>query len=281
MSFSSGPSFFERLAARFTGAKPRLPRLPSMDHMEGYLVPAKDPSLADKLTIVLDLDETIIYAREGPLFVRPGTKELFAFLKEHFEVIVWTAAVRPYAKVVIKNIDTVNATHHLIYRHNKWFTGQAGYRKDLSMLGRDLQTTLIVENTPDCVKGHEEHGVLVNDYIGGERQDNTIPSLLNLLQEMIEKRKEHPGLTVPELLTQSALLSRRGVPSDFGPPVNCHCLDWTQQFDLQKALRTNKDLVLTCSLPQHIFSNEDASEEKSTEEANDFAIGRNCDDAAQ
>ena len=46
-----------------------------------------------------------------------------------------------------------------------WFCCvQAGYAKDLALVGRDLNSVLIVENTPDCVRGHEENGILVSDY---------------------------------------------------------------------------------------------------------------------
>ena len=41
---------------------------------------------------------------------------------------------------------------------------KAGYAKDLALVGRDLNEVLIVENTPDCIRGHEENGILVSDY---------------------------------------------------------------------------------------------------------------------
>ena len=64
--YSSGsqPSLFEKMKARVTGQRLRQP---SMIHEAGRdLIPPKDAAMEGRMTIVLDLDETLIYAREGP-----------------------------------------------------------------------------------------------------------------------------------------------------------------------------------------------------------------------
>ena len=72
-----------------------------------HLVP---PPREDRYTVVLDLDETLIYARDGPLEVRPYFDEFLSLLDGCCEVIVWTAGERSYAKAVIRNID-----HHEVF----------------------------------------------------------------------------------------------------------------------------------------------------------------------
>lgn len=51
-----------------------------------------------------------------------------------------------------------------MYSPHSQYSQQAGYAKDLALVGRDLNNVLIIENTPDCVRGHEENGILVSDY---------------------------------------------------------------------------------------------------------------------
>jgi RNA polymerase II subunit A small phosphatase-like protein len=34
------------------------------------------------MTVVFDLDETLVYAREGSIYIRPGLNELFSMLKK-------------------------------------------------------------------------------------------------------------------------------------------------------------------------------------------------------
>ena len=237
-------SLFQRMKARVTAQPQPRGRAPSMvQDLDKDLVPPKNPALADRITVVLDLDETRIYAREGPLYARPGLDELLVFLKENCEAIVWTAGVKAYAQAVVRNVDRIEAIQHTVYRHKKWFTGCAGYNKDLSLLGRDLTTTLIVENTPDCVRGNETNGILVSDYEGGELEDNTLPGILLLLKDLVERRKKE-NITVQEYLTSSKILMKQRIPTDIGDTMYCYCLDINnaELFKLQKESRVNKDL---------------------------------------
>lgn len=241
-SQSSQPSLFEKMKARVTGQRLRQP---SMIHDMGrHLIPARDPAMEGRMTIVLDLDETLIYAREGPLYARPGIDELLAFLKENFEAVVWTAGVRAYAQAVVKNIDKISAIQHCVYRHKKWFTGVAGYNKDLTLLGRDMNNTIIIENTPDCLRGNEGNGILVADYEGGEHADDTLYCILALLRDLIEKRKTS-AMTAIEYVATSKFLMKQAVVTDLGDTIACFCLDANnpELFKALKDQRVNKDLA--------------------------------------
>lgn len=243
-------SLFQRMKARVSAQPtPQAPgggraRAPSMvQDLDKDLVPPKNPALADRITVVLDLDETLVYAREGPLYARPGLDELLQYLKDNCEAIVWTAGVKAYAQAVVRNVDRIEAIQHTVYRHKKWFTGCAGYNKDLTLLGRDLASTLILENTPDCVRGNETNGILVSDYEGGELEDNTLPGILLLLKDLVERRKKE-NISVPEYLTTSKILTKAKIPTDIGDTMYCYCLDINnpELFKLQKESRVNKDL---------------------------------------
>ncbi|KAG5492679.1 hypothetical protein JKF63_01258 [Porcisia hertigi] len=116
-----------------------------------------------RYTVVFDLDETVVYARNGPLYARAYLKDLFRFIKDDFEVIVWTAGERDYAKCVLEEINEDHIIEHLVYRHEKWFHGE-NYTKDLRQLGRDLNYTLMIENTPDCVRANPQNSIIVEDF---------------------------------------------------------------------------------------------------------------------
>ncbi|GET92776.1 hypothetical protein, conserved [Leishmania tarentolae] len=116
-----------------------------------------------RYTIVFDLDETVVYARDGPLYARAYLKDLFRFMKDDFEVIIWTAGERDYAKCILEEINEDHIIQHLVYRHEKWFR-EEDYTKDLRQLGRDLHYTLMIENTPDCVRANPENGIIVEDF---------------------------------------------------------------------------------------------------------------------
>eukprot|EP01002_Notosolenus_urceolatus_P001698 NODE_1443_length_1416_cov_20.761522_g1200_i0.p1 GENE.NODE_1443_length_1416_cov_20.761522_g1200_i0~~NODE_1443_length_1416_cov_20.761522_g1200_i0.p1 ORF type:complete len:274 (-),score=34.11 NODE_1443_length_1416_cov_20.761522_g1200_i0:328-1149(-) len=209
-------------------------RAPSMLHEPSrHMIPPKRKDDRTKVTVVLDLDETLIYAREGPLFCRPHLTELFELLGDKCETIVWTAGIRPYAQAVIKNIDKEGVVQHCIYRHSKWFSGEPGYAKDLGLVGRDLNKTLIIENTPDCVRGYEQNGILVPDYEGGEQPDATLLIVRQLISECCESH-----MTVPEFISQTPLLQKQWVPTEHGDNLLCYCVDASAfQYDRPKLNR--------------------------------------------
>ena len=197
-------------------------RVPSMEKTDRsqFCLPEQSPADRDKYVIVLDLDETLVWARAGPLFARPGLEEFFDACSEKCEVVVWTAGLRAYAQAIIRQIDKKGIIKHCVYRHSKWFTAQPGYRKDLAALGRNLDKVIIVENTPDCIRGYQQNGILVEDYEGGERADNTIPALTEMVRMLVAS-----GKTVPEFVTTCPLLNRGPVQTDLGPFIHAYQLN--------------------------------------------------------
>nr|CCC93587.1 conserved hypothetical protein [Trypanosoma congolense IL3000] len=215
-------------------------RAPSMNQelSSKWVLPPQNPIYNGKLTLALDLDETLVYAREGPLYARPGLDEFFKLCKEkNVEVVVWTAGLRAYAQAIIRNIDKERVVSHCIYRHSKWFTGCAGYQKDLGILGRPLEMVLIIENTPDCIRGHQENGILVEDYEGGELPDNTIHALKELIQSLCDS-----GLTVPDFLSSCNMLKRGPIETDVGDFIDVYRLD-TSVWKPGEHIRKNRDLA--------------------------------------
>lgn len=219
--------------------RPNRRRDPSMNKMDNrFVIPQQEAQYGDKLVLVLDLDETLVYARSGPLFARPGLDELFKLCKEKsVEVVVWTAGLKAYAQAIVDNIDKHNAVSHCIYRHSKWFTGQPGYRKDLAALGRPLDRVLIIENTPDCIRGYQENGILVDDYEGGERPDNTIYALTEVIRALTDSE-----LTVPTFLKGCDTLVRSTIQTDVGDYIEVYRMN-VNVWEPGTHIRVNQDLA--------------------------------------
>eukprot|EP01062_Namystynia_karyoxenos_P081679 TRINITY_DN901_c0_g2_i2.p1 TRINITY_DN901_c0_g2~~TRINITY_DN901_c0_g2_i2.p1 ORF type:complete len:588 (+),score=176.37 TRINITY_DN901_c0_g2_i2:80-1765(+) len=189
-------------------------RAPTMvwDSQKGHLVPPQDEGDAGKYTVVFDLDETLIFARRGPLFARPGIAAMLELLQGRAEVIVWTAGMRGYAQAILRQIDPHGVVRHCVYRHPQWHAlGSSAQRKDLAALGRDLDRTLIVENSADSIRGDEANAVLLSDYEATEAEDRTLPALTTLLRHLLVAQRP-----VPAFLAETELLSRREVACERG-----------------------------------------------------------------
>ncbi|EPY30353.1 hypothetical protein AGDE_09486 [Angomonas deanei] len=130
-----------------------------------------------KYTVVFDLDETVVYARDGPLYSRAYLRDLLRSIKDDFEIVVWTAGERDYAKTVLEEINEDLIIDHLVYRHQIWFN-QEDYTKDLRRLGRDLDFTIMVENTPDCLRVNPQNGIIVEDFEVAQEETDEESSVL-------------------------------------------------------------------------------------------------------
>eukprot|EP00755_Sulcionema_specki_P005789 Sspe_Gene.33732::Locus_16445_Transcript_1_2_Confidence_0.750_Length_904::g.33732::m.33732/K15731/CTDSP; carboxy-terminal domain RNA polymerase II polypeptide A small phosphatase len=133
-----------------------------------------------KYTVVLDLDETLVYARAGPVRQRPGCQQLMRALANSVEAVLWTAGEKNYAMNAVRQIDNVGAIKHTIARDSRWYTGDRSCVKDLRMLGRDLNKSILIENTPDCIRNNTENSILLPDFLGGS--DSVIPTLQMVLE---------------------------------------------------------------------------------------------------
>lgn len=207
-------------------------------------IPPQRPEDRGKPVIVLDLDETLIFARDGPVVARPGLAHLFRIMHGRCEVVVWTAGEREYALDAIKRIDPNRCIQHCVYRHKKWWTGLPGYTKDLGALGRPLERTVLVENTPDCTRANPLNSILVKDFHGDcHAQDNTIYQLADIIEAIIsgcyrrchisDTLHAHPHVALREVPCDSdGTVTVFTLASDHHPPVYS-----STNFDLYRCYR--------------------------------------------
>eukprot|EP01061_Rhynchopus_euleeides_P017157 TRINITY_DN28598_c0_g1_i1.p1 TRINITY_DN28598_c0_g1~~TRINITY_DN28598_c0_g1_i1.p1 ORF type:complete len:324 (+),score=170.92 TRINITY_DN28598_c0_g1_i1:45-974(+) len=204
-----GPSF----ANAYDKNTKMMKRLPTMlNRGHSTLIPRLKGDEEEKLLVVFDLDETIVYARDGPLMLRPHAKELLKSLEEVCEIAFWTAGVRTYAKAIVMEIEKevwgkspAGVIKHCISRNKNWFS-QEDYTKDLRKLGRDMDKVLIIENTPDCVRLNPENAIIVQDFEGERDTEPTLAALLDVILELVDS-----GKAVPDFIPECGKLERQSV----------------------------------------------------------------------
>lgn len=122
-----------------------------------------------KYTLVLDLDETLIHFKNDvakPKFlIRPNAYNLLKTASRHFEIIIFTAAQKEYADWILDKIDSKNNIVHRLYREHCQMS-KTSHLKDLSVLGRDLSKTIIVDNFAENFSLHRENGICIRSWYG-------------------------------------------------------------------------------------------------------------------
>lgn len=177
--------------------------LPLRTYAQRILLP---PLKHRKPTLVLDLDETLVHSTIEPpppgspppdhvfsvtlenttynvfVRVRPNMHRFLAEVAKLFELVVFTASQEAYAGRLLDMLDTERHIGHRLYR-DACVLVEGNFVKDLDMLGRDLQHTTIVDNSPLAFAYHLDNGIPIESWFG-ERSDNHLLALMPFLREL-------------------------------------------------------------------------------------------------
>ena len=146
----------------------------------------KTPLLSKQYTLVLDLDETLVNfkiksGREGYVRLRPF---LFGFLEEvsqYYELIIFTSATEAYANSVIEAIEQERKYFdYIFYRQHTIIIGNE-FVKDLTRIGRPLNSTIIIDNMPQNFRFQKENGICIKPFWGQDSNDKTLYNLIPIL----------------------------------------------------------------------------------------------------
>ncbi|CCW63625.1 unnamed protein product [Phytomonas sp. EM1] len=194
------------------GGSAKLWHIQHMQTIEGGLLGPKKKAYRSRLTIVLDVDETILsygdkaFRMKAGLIPRPYLAELLDYLTTiDAEVVLWSACSDRYMRQVLGVIDPSGIRiSHYITRSNDWFTKDNYYEKNILWLKRPLEDTLIIENRPLSVRNCNANAILVDDFIRGEYMDTgrdhpEDDHALRTIKVIIEDL-EQTGMSVPEYL---------------------------------------------------------------------------------
>ncbi|KAK9803388.1 hypothetical protein WJX72_003872 [[Myrmecia] bisecta] len=176
------------------------------------LLPRQTRRFARK-TLVLDLDETLVHStldsfdkvdftfpvsfngRQHTVNVRQRP-HLFTFLErtaQLFEVVVFTASQKVYAEELLNIMDPDRRLiRHRVFRDSCVLV-DGNYLKDLTILGRDMRHTIIVDNSPQAFGFQLTNGIPIESWYDDE-SDKELLQLLPFLESLVEMEDVRPAI---------------------------------------------------------------------------------------
>jgi len=146
-----------------------------------------------KFTLVLDLDETLLHFNieenneEGIIKLRPG---IFKFLEEvskYYELVLFSEASEEYVNLIMNSFeDNIKYFDYKLYRQHTVIMNQ-DFIKDLTRLGRPLNTVIIVDNMPQNFRLQKINGIAIKSFWGEDNNDKVLLDLASILVKIAQE----------------------------------------------------------------------------------------------
>jgi len=155
-------------------------------------------------TLVLDLDETLVHSSFKPItdadftidielegmihtvYVRkrPGVDEFMADVGKKWEVVIFTASLSKYADPLLDILDPNKVIDARLFREH-CVQHYGNYVKDLSLLGRRLEDSVIVDNSPFSYMFQPDNAIPIISWFN-DRSDTQLYELMPFLDSLLQ-----------------------------------------------------------------------------------------------
>lgn len=159
---------------------------------------------AGKKTLVLDLDETLVHSSftyipdadfiidielDGATYKvyvrkRPGVDEFMRAVGKKFEVVIFTASLAKYADPLLDILDIDRVVSKRLFRE-ACVQHYGNYVKDLSLLGRKLEHSIIIDNSPFSYMFQPDNAIPITSWFN-DKNDRQLYDLLPFLDTLID-----------------------------------------------------------------------------------------------
>lgn len=187
-----------------------------MSQSASYVQLLHEMSEQEKILIILDLDETLIYATKNPkskdwdyilldymVWVRPYLNEFLYYLKENFKIAVWSSASQIFVEEIINkvfpkdieleflwnrdnctfkpNLKMIDSVGYFdVYSHHDYIKPLKKVRKKFTFKKEKI---LIIDDTPRKSIYNYGNAIYPSEFYGN-RDDNELKFLIKYLEKI-------------------------------------------------------------------------------------------------
>lgn len=169
------------------------------------LLPPLPFAAVSKVTLVLDVDETLVHSTfqpspdvtydkvllvpsEGKTYTvsvkyRPYLEDFLRFVSSRFEIVIFTASMRAYCDKLMDEVDPQGILGNLRLFREHCTLCDRSYVKDLFRLGRDLRRVAIIDNSPAAYTFQQRNAIPIKTWLN-DPKDRELFNLFPLLDAL-------------------------------------------------------------------------------------------------
>ena len=154
-----------------------------------------------KYSLVLDLNETLISFKltkgnQGLVRTRPFLFEFLDSIGQFYEIILFTCSTQNYADSIIKAIEYKKKYFDYIFYRQHTISIKNDFVKDLTRIGRPLDSIIIIDNMPQNFRLQKENGINIKSFWGDNSEDTALYDLIPILISIANENQDvREGLT--------------------------------------------------------------------------------------
>ena len=150
-----------------------------------------------KFTLILSLDETLVHLeqinnKQCSVKLRPYLIDFLDNMKPYYELILFTSKSQFYTNPVINVIQRNKIYFDFIFYREHCMVIGNDYVKDLTKIGRPLDSTIIIDNAPQHFKLQKENSINIKSFWAQDPNDKAlyylIPILINIALDETDTR---------------------------------------------------------------------------------------------
>ena len=138
----------------------------------------------------------------GMFLLRPYTKKFLQELNEYYEIAIFTTGTKEYCDRVLQLLDLNNdLIKYRLYKHHIALKDANISVKDLSLLGRDLSKTIIVDNLDGNFRLQPNNGLPIITW-KGDINDYSLKYLATILKNIVINKVPDVRKIIKKIKTQ-------------------------------------------------------------------------------
>ena len=149
-----------------------------------YLAPIKSRY---KYTLIINLDETLIYYNNSKVILRPNLFEFLSKIKELFEIIAFSFYSDSIINEALELIENKNKYFdYVLYSDQLTINYNGKLVKDLDNFGRNEMNIIIIDTKINIPKKYKNNLVLIKGFYGDETKDINLLKMLRYFLQNIK-----------------------------------------------------------------------------------------------